>query len=349
MAPVLDREHQAVVADGAAVAVAFGDLRIAQHQVGLGHPAAGLVDGVQARRDQLHQLRQQLRLQGVGQLLGLQDGALGLLQLGRVEAGGVDQGLLLLVVGRHLVQVLVGDLEVVAEDLVEAHLQAADARGLALAGLQAGQEALAVAQHGAVAVQLRVDAGGDVAAAAHGGRGVLVDGVLQCARPGRRSRRRCPASGPPDGRRGRAWRRPRAARPGRPGRRPAGATPPGRCARWRRGRPAGPGRRPAAGWRAGPRARGGRPGRRPRRRARSPAPGRSVRASARRSSSRRRPRGVTVPSMWWTRVPGPRSPRKVRKTSRLRRVSSSRTRRSPRALKRRPVTWGGLRRVRAVT
>ncbi len=44
------------------------------------------------------------------------------LELGRGEALGVDQGLLALVVGGHGLEIGLGDLDVVAEDIVKANL-----------------------------------------------------------------------------------------------------------------------------------------------------------------------------------------------------------------------------------
>ena len=78
-----------------------------------------------------------------------------LLQLGRGEALGVDQRLLAFVVGGREMQVGLRDLEVVAEDVVELHLQRADAGALALALLDLRDVLLAVAAEVAQLVERR--------------------------------------------------------------------------------------------------------------------------------------------------------------------------------------------------
>ena len=73
---------------------------------------------------------EQLLLQREDLLLGVQHLALVVLQLRRGEALGVGQRLLALVVGRRQMQVGARDLDVVAEDVVEAHLERLDAGAL---------------------------------------------------------------------------------------------------------------------------------------------------------------------------------------------------------------------------
>ena len=77
--------------------------------------------------------RNRLVLEVADALLGAEDLLLVLLELRRDEALGVDQRLLAHVVGRDPVQVRLGDLDVVAEDLVVADLERADAGALPLA------------------------------------------------------------------------------------------------------------------------------------------------------------------------------------------------------------------------
>ena len=156
--PAGDAQIQGVVALGAAVACCSARSAKAEHEVDVGRQPGGLADVRQAAGDPVEQVLEDLGLQAVGLFLGFQDGALGFLEFLGVEAAGVDQGLLLLVVVRDLVQVLLGHLEVVAEDPVEADLQGGDAGGLPLPALQPGQEALAVAGDGAAAVQFGIDA-----------------------------------------------------------------------------------------------------------------------------------------------------------------------------------------------
>ena len=99
-------------------------------------------------------------------LLGRQHLFFVFLQFRRDVALGVLEGLLAQVVGRHLAGVGVGDLDVIAEDLVVADLQAGDAGAGDFLGLEAGDPFLAVAGDGVQFIQLRVVAGADDAALA---------------------------------------------------------------------------------------------------------------------------------------------------------------------------------------
>ena len=72
--------------------------------------------------------------------LGGEDGVLQVLELLGDVPLAVGQGLLADVVRGHLVVEGVADLDVVAEDLVVAHLQAADAGALLLPGLHLGDD-----------------------------------------------------------------------------------------------------------------------------------------------------------------------------------------------------------------
>ena len=82
------------------------------------------------------------------------------------------------VVAGHLVRVDIGDFDVVAEDLVVAHLQVGDARAGDLADLVFGQPACPVGGDTAEAVELLVEAVGDDAALAEDRRTVGGDGSL---------------------------------------------------------------------------------------------------------------------------------------------------------------------------
>ena len=110
-------------------------------------------------------------------VFGVEHFALVILQLGRGEALGVGQGLLALVVGGREVLVGAGDFDVVAEDVVEAHLQRCDAGALALARFDLRDVLLAVLAEVAQLVELGVVAGADGAAIGEVERRLVGDGV----------------------------------------------------------------------------------------------------------------------------------------------------------------------------
>ena len=161
-------------------------LRVAVSRRHLGEGGEG-VEGAHRRRRRrdpgaggrhpLPQAGEVLLLEGDLAPLGGQDLLLQLLDLGGDVALGVDQGLLADVVVRHPVLLRLGDLDVVAEDLVVADLERADAGRLPLAGLEGQDVALAVAGQRSAAVQLVVDAGGDHPALGQGGGGRRFEGA----------------------------------------------------------------------------------------------------------------------------------------------------------------------------
>ena len=109
-------------------------------------------------------------------LLGIQHFALVILQLGGGEALGVGQRLLAFVIrGR---QVLVGarDFDVVAEHVVEPHLERLDAGALPFARFDLRDVLAAVAAEVAQLVELGVEAGADGAAVGDGERRLVGDG-----------------------------------------------------------------------------------------------------------------------------------------------------------------------------
>ena len=112
-------------------------------------------------------------------VLGAGDLFLEFLELRGDEAFGVDQGLLADEVLGHMGQLAAADFDIVAEDLVEADLEVANAGARPLAGLQPQNQRLAVAQQAHQFVKLRVVTGPDQVAFPQGHRGVLADGYLQ--------------------------------------------------------------------------------------------------------------------------------------------------------------------------
>ena len=170
VAAVGDADLLALVDLGGHVAVVGGPLGEAGQDVQLGQGLGRVQDAPDLGRHRGAQLQEQLVLQVPAQLLGLEDLGLELLQLGRdVALGGLD-GLLAHVLGRHPVDLPARHLEEVAEDRVEADLQAGDAGALDLLGLEAGHPALAVARDLPVLVQLGVHAVAEQPALAQGRR-----------------------------------------------------------------------------------------------------------------------------------------------------------------------------------
>ena len=102
------------------------------------------------------QVQEEFRLPFDPDLFRPQDPGFVILEVRGDEALGVHQGLLADVVGGHQVQVGLGDLQVIAEDLVVAHFQAVDAGAAALLGFQAGDPVLAFPAEADEFVQLRV-------------------------------------------------------------------------------------------------------------------------------------------------------------------------------------------------
>ena len=117
------------------------------------------------------EFQEQFVLQLLRLLVGREHLLLVFLQLGRDVALGVLHRLLADVLRGDLLAVRVGDLDVVAEDLVEADLERGDARPLALLGLIAGDPLLAAVGQFAEGVQRRVVAVADEAAVAAGQAG----------------------------------------------------------------------------------------------------------------------------------------------------------------------------------
>ncbi len=89
----------------------------------------------------------------------MEDAELVVLKLGGGEALAAHQGLASLVVGGGGLEVRLGHLYVVAEDLVVAHLQCLDAGALPLPVLEVGQELAGVAGGGPEGVQFLGEAG----------------------------------------------------------------------------------------------------------------------------------------------------------------------------------------------
>ena len=121
--------------------------------------------------------REKLLFERQDLLFGVQHLALVVLQLGRGEALRVGQRLLALVIRGCQVQVGARDLDVVAEDVVEPHLERPDARALPLARFDLRDVLAAVPAEVAQLVELGVEAGADGAALGDGERRLVGNGL----------------------------------------------------------------------------------------------------------------------------------------------------------------------------
>jgi len=128
-----------------------------------------------------HQLVPQQPLTGNGALLCSEDPGLQLLELRGDVALGVGQGLASLVGVGNSIEVGLADLDVVAEYLVVADLQRADAGALPLGALDPGEQLFAAARQLALLVELTVPARPD-GASPHGRGRILGEALLQNGR-----------------------------------------------------------------------------------------------------------------------------------------------------------------------
>ena len=170
--------HLAGIGEGGAlVAILGGDLGERGGDIEFGDGGGGGADALGVRGGALADVGEEFLFEGEDLVFGVEHFALVVLQLGRGEALGVDQGLLALVVGGREVLIGAGDFDVVAEDVVEADLERGDAGALALAGFDLGDVLLAVLAEVAEFVELGVIAGADGAAIGEVERRLVGDGV----------------------------------------------------------------------------------------------------------------------------------------------------------------------------
>ena len=146
-----------VVALGGKVGEAGQNIEFRQHR-------GGLADAPRLGGHLAPDGEEQVALEGLASFLGVQDLGFQFFQLRRGEPFGVHQRLLALVVRRSKVQIGLRDLDVVAEDAVEADLERGDAGALAFAGFDLGQQLFAVLAEVAEFVELGVVARPDQSA-----------------------------------------------------------------------------------------------------------------------------------------------------------------------------------------
>ena len=123
VASLLDEQFAVVGEFGTAIVAFGGKVREAgehvdfrQHRRGLAQ-TRGFVPHLAADTDE------KVTFERVAALLGLEDFDFQFLQLRGGEALGIDQRLFTLVIGRRQMQVRFGDFDIVAKDVVEAHLE----------------------------------------------------------------------------------------------------------------------------------------------------------------------------------------------------------------------------------
>ena len=115
-------------------------------------------------------------------LLGIKNERLVFLEFRGDKPLGVDQRLLADVFLGHGVQVGFGDFNVIAKDLVVAHLEGFDARAFPLSGLQIGHPTLGIARGCDHVVQLGREPRANDSTAGQGSRGIFGNGLLDQSR-----------------------------------------------------------------------------------------------------------------------------------------------------------------------
>ena len=175
MTAVFDGKHAVRRDFRTDIVVAHGSNRQRQQRVERLEAHGRLLDARNLRRQEVADLDEEALLQADGFLLRAQNGFLNLVQLRRHVALAVGQRLLAGIAVRHLIVVRLGDLDVVAKDLVVLNLEVFDLGQLALLRLQVGNPLLTVRGSLAQLVQLRIVAVPDEMAVAHQQRRIRVD------------------------------------------------------------------------------------------------------------------------------------------------------------------------------
>ncbi len=169
----MDFDDAGLIHGGAAVVVLHRHGGKGAKSVDLGHGGGGLLDAGHLGGHLEPQISEQLKFQGGHPVGGGEDVALQVLQLLGDVALAVHQRLLADIGLRHQLLEGVGHLDVVAEHLVVADLQGADAGFFLFACLHLGDDALAAVEDGAEPVHLRVEAVTDELTLPHGEGGLV--------------------------------------------------------------------------------------------------------------------------------------------------------------------------------
>ena len=177
MAPIANLNHAFVGHQRPAIIVQarrFGERR--QH-VELRQRRGGLLDFRQLAEHFLTHALEQFVFQLHAAFLRAEDFAFHFLQLRRDVTFAVGDGLLANVMRRHLVEVRLGDLDVVTENGIEPDLERRDAGARDFVGLQFGNPILAAARGLAEFVERSVKSVADHATFLHRERRVIHDGA----------------------------------------------------------------------------------------------------------------------------------------------------------------------------
>ncbi len=174
-----DLDDRAVVHCRTDITPAFRHLRQGRVDIQQGDALGQLAQTLALCGQLRAHLPEDLLLQLQPALVRVEDQGLVLLQFRRDVALRVGEGLLADVLRGDLISVDVGDLQIVAEDFVVAHLEALDAQTLPLGALQVRHPLLGVAAAVNDGVQFLAVALPDDAGVGEGGRGLVCDGRLQ--------------------------------------------------------------------------------------------------------------------------------------------------------------------------
>ena len=177
----LDNDHLTVVGEFRATVVAVGgQLREASQDVEFGQGSRRLADAPCLGRDPAADLDKEFAFKRLAALVGVENLRFELLQLRRREPLGVHERLLALVIGGNERKVRLRDLEVIAENVVEAHFERGDAGARALAGFDPGDQLLRRTAERAQLVERGVKAlANQIAFAERRGRGRMDGGFEQ--------------------------------------------------------------------------------------------------------------------------------------------------------------------------
>ena len=177
MASVANLNHTFVTDPRTAVIVkprGFGKRR---KRVELGQRGGGLLDFGQLAEHFLAHALEQLIFQFHTAFLRAENFAFHLLQLRRDVTLTVGDGLFADVMRRHLVEIRLGDLDVVTEDGIESNLERGDAGARDFVRLQFGNPIFAAAHGVAKFVERSIEAVANHAAFLYGKRRVIHDGA----------------------------------------------------------------------------------------------------------------------------------------------------------------------------
>ena len=159
MAAFLNQQFSVVRKFRTMVVALSGDAGKASEHVELRQHSRGLANARGMTAHLASNAHEQVALQRVAALVGVEDLYLQLFQLRGGKTFSVHQRLLAFVVRRRQMHVGPGDFNVIAEDVVEAHFERSDARSFALTLFKLGKNAFGVLPQIAQLIELGMKAG----------------------------------------------------------------------------------------------------------------------------------------------------------------------------------------------